>query len=157
MGMQVSRRISFQQTHDTIWDISYVCFRLILHANLCFVLCCGIRVASMSNVDSIPFLSGVLIFLYSYVNTNPSRLLRLSCQFFSTGVSLFKWIRSFQHPQDHLKVFSTLFVSSVLSCLCFPGLPPFFFKDSYILIKYPFYSCEFSPFLSFNVLTRCFS
>ena len=33
---------------------------------LCFVLSCGIRVASMSSVDSIPFLSGVLIFLCGY-------------------------------------------------------------------------------------------
>ena len=31
-----------------------------------FVLSCGIRVASMSSVDSIPFLNGVLIFLYGY-------------------------------------------------------------------------------------------
>ena len=31
-----------------------------------FVLSCGIRVASKSNVDSIPFLSGVLIFLCEY-------------------------------------------------------------------------------------------
>ena len=31
-----------------------------------FVLSCGIRVASMSSVDSIPFLSGVLIFLCEY-------------------------------------------------------------------------------------------
>ena len=33
---------------------------------LCFLLSCGIRVASMSDVDSIPFLSGVLIFLCEY-------------------------------------------------------------------------------------------
>ena len=31
-----------------------------------FVLSCGIRVASKSNVDSIPFLSDVLIFLCEY-------------------------------------------------------------------------------------------
>mgnify|MGYP005837359829 CR=1 FL=1 len=31
-----------------------------------FVLSCGIRVASMSSVDSIPSLSGVLIFLCEY-------------------------------------------------------------------------------------------
>ena len=36
---------------------------------LCFVLICCIRVASLSGVDSLPFLSGVLILL---VNTNPS-------------------------------------------------------------------------------------
>ena len=31
-----------------------------------FVFSCGIRVASMSNVDSIPFLNGVLILLCGY-------------------------------------------------------------------------------------------
>ena len=33
---------------------------------LCFVLVCGIRVASMSSVDTIPFLNSVLIFLGEY-------------------------------------------------------------------------------------------
>ena len=28
-------------------------------------------------------------------------------------------------------------ISSALSCLCFPAIPPFFFKDSDFLIKYP--------------------
>ena len=41
---------------------------------------------------------------------------------------LFKWIRSFQHSQDHLSVFSTVFVSSVPSCFCFPALPPLFLQ-----------------------------
>ena len=36
---------------------------VILQANPCFVLSCGIRVASKSNVESIPFLNGVLILL----------------------------------------------------------------------------------------------
>ena len=30
----------------------------------------------------------------------------------------------------------------------FPALPPLFFKDSDILIKYPSYGCEVSPFFS---------
>ena len=59
-----------------------------------FVLSCGIRVASMSSVDSIAF---QVVFSYFYVNTYPSRSSRLSCQSFSTGGSLFKWILSFQH------------------------------------------------------------
>ena len=42
------------------------------------------------------------VFSYFYVNTNPSRSSSLSCQSFSTGVSLFKWIRSLQHSQDQL-------------------------------------------------------
>ena len=33
---------------------------------LCFVLSCGIRVASKSSVDSIPSLNGVLIFLWEW-------------------------------------------------------------------------------------------
>lgn len=33
-------------------------------------------------------------------------------------------------------------------CLCFPAHPPFFFKESDVLIKYPLYSCEV-PLLSF--------
>ena len=51
-----------------------------------------------------------------------------------------------------------VFVSSVSKLpLFFPALPPIFFKDSDFLIKYPFYSCEFSSFFSINVLTRWFS
>ena len=67
MGIQVFRRISFEHTHDTIWDLSYLCFQLILQAkSFVFVLSCGIRVASMPSVDSIPFLNGVLILLFEY-------------------------------------------------------------------------------------------
>ena len=55
MGIQVARRNSFQQTHDTIWDLSYVCSGLFCKPILCFVSSCGIRVASMSSVDFIPF------------------------------------------------------------------------------------------------------
>ena len=55
-------------TTKTSKEISIIClFRLILQANpFVFVLSCGIRVASKSNVDSITFLSGVLIFLCEY-------------------------------------------------------------------------------------------
>ena len=65
MGIQVAPRISFRQMHDMGLGkyLSYVCFRLILQANPLFSFICGIRVASMSSVDSIPFLSGILIFL----------------------------------------------------------------------------------------------
>ena len=42
-----------------------------------------------------------------------------------TDVLLFKWIQSFQHSQDHLSVFPTLFVPYAPSCLCFLALPPF--------------------------------
>ena len=59
---------------------------------LCFVLFCGIRVASMSSVDSIPFKRcshismGVLILLIIEI---------VMSILFQTGVLLFKWIRSF--------------------------------------------------------------
>ena len=77
----------------------------------------------MSSVDSIPFLNGVLILL---CECNPSRSSRLSCQSFSTGVFLFKWIRSFQHPQDHLSVLlnGVTFIRSKLT-LFFPPTHPF--------------------------------
>ncbi len=45
---------------------AYVCFWLVLQANPLFCFDCGIRVASMSSVDSILFLSGVLTFLCEY-------------------------------------------------------------------------------------------
>ena len=39
----------------------------------------------------------------------------------------------------------------------FPALPPFSFKESDVLTKYPFYSREVPSFFSINVLTRWFS
>ena len=57
--------------------------------------------------------------------------------------------------------------SSFLNVVCFihlqvafvfPAHPPFFFKESDVLIKYPLYSCEVSPFLfrqcSYPVILR---
>ena len=118
-----------------------------------FVLSCGIRVASVSSVDSIPFLSGVLMFLCVY--TNPSRSSSLSFQFlFSRRVSL--------RVDPIISTFARSPLSS-LNCVCFirPKLflfsrppTPFFFKDSDFLISYPSYSCEASSFFSINVLTR---
>ena len=66
MGIQVAPRISFRQMQDMGLgkSLSYV-FVPAYSASQSFVLVlsCGIRVASLSSVDSIPFLSGVLIFL----------------------------------------------------------------------------------------------
>ena len=97
MGIQVAPRISFRQMHDMGLgkSLSHV-FVLAYSASQSFVLflSCGIRVASMSSVDSILFKwfshisMGVLILLDHcgcHVNS------------FSTGVLLFKWIRSFKH------------------------------------------------------------
>ena len=88
---------------------------------------------------SIPFLSGILMWIPILLDL---RIFHLN--FFWTGVSLFKWIRSFSTSARSTQVFSMLFVSSVPSCLCFPALPPFLFNDSYIWIKYSSYGCEVS-------------
>ena len=71
-----------------------------------------------------------MVFSYFDVNTNPSRQSRLSCQSFSTSVFLFKWIRSFQHPQDQVSVSSEwcLFRPSP-SCLCFSHPPSLLFSS----------------------------
>ena len=69
MGIQVAPRISFRQMHDMglgkslsyVFVPAYFCKPI-----LCFVLSCGIRVASMSSVDSIPCLSGVITLLCEY-------------------------------------------------------------------------------------------
>ena len=58
---------------------------------------------------------------------------------FPTGAFLFKVIPSFSpSARSILSFFSTVFVSSDPSCLCFSRLTPSFFKDSDFLIKYLF-------------------
>ena len=123
-----------------------------------FVLVCGSQVASKSSVESIPFpiwcshiSMGILILL-------DHRVCHLN--FFSTSVLLFKWIRSFQHPQDQVSVSSQrCLFHPCPSCLCFSHPPSLcFFKDSDVLIKYPSYWCEASPFLfSVNAFIWWFS
>ena len=69
MGIQVAPRISFRQMHDMrlgkslsyVFVPAYSASQILL---FCFI--CGIRVASKSNVESIPFLNGVLILLCEY-------------------------------------------------------------------------------------------
>ena len=92
------------------------------------------------------------MFSYFYESGNPSWSSRLSCQSFQP--TCFS-----SSGSDHLNInkinyhfFSTVFVSSVPSCLCFSRPPPFSFKESDVLTKYPFYSCEVSPFFSFMFL-----
>ena len=124
MGIQVLRRISFQQTNDTIWNLSYVCFRLILQAKpFVFLLDCGIRVASMPSVDSIPYSKrcshismGVLILLdHRDCHANS----------FPTDVLFFKWIRSFQHSRDQFSVLcnGVCFIRPKLSLFSPPSHP----------------------------------
>ena len=116
----------------------------------CFI--CGIRVASKSSVESIPFpiwcshiCMGVLILL--------------DCR--DCHVNPFQPTCSSSSGSDHFNIreinsqfFATVFIPSARSCLCFPALPPSFFKDSDFLIMYPSYGCEVSPFFSVNVLIR---
>ena len=58
--------------------------------------------------------------------------------------------------------FSTVFASSIPSCLCFSAHPPLFFKDSDFLVKYPsihvkslhsFPSCSY-PVILMKILTE---
>jgi hypothetical protein len=87
------------------------------------------------------------VFSYSYVNTNPSCLSRLSCQFFSNRCASLRDdpiilpIRKFNSQFSHRCLFHLFQVAFV-----FPALPPFFFKDSDFLTKYPSYGCEVSSF-----------
>ena len=90
-----------------------------LYHMFCFV--CGSRVASKSSVDSIPFLSGVLILLCEYqsfliIEIVMSILFQTAC-FSSSGSDHFN-IRKIKY-----QFFSTVFVSSVQSCLCFSRPP----------------------------------
>ena len=69
MGIQVAPRISFRQMHDMGLGKSLLYVFVPAYSAsqiLCFILSCGIRVASKSNVESIPFLNGVLILLCEY-------------------------------------------------------------------------------------------
>ena len=95
---------------------------------------------------------------YSHVNTNPSWSSSLPTQFLlNRRASLQVDPIIFNIHEINSQFFAMLFVSFVPSCLCFPAHPPFLFKDSDSLIKYPSYGCEICPFFSVNVLIRWFS
>ena len=97
---------------------------------LCFVFSRGIRVALKSNVDSIPFLNSVLIFLCAYLSFLIIEIAILIL--FPTGAFLFKMIPSFSpSARSILSFFSTVFIPTAPSCLCFSHPPSFlfFFKD----------------------------
>ena len=136
-------------------SLSYVCSGLFCKPILCFVLSCGIRVASKSNVDSIPSRNGVLILRCEYQSFLIIKIVLPIL--FNRCISL--------QVDPIISISARSSISSSQRCclhpfqvdFVFPTLPPFFFKDSDFLIKYPFYSCEFYPFLFVNVLTRWFS
>ena len=119
-----------------------------------FVLSCGIRVASMSSVDSIPFRNGVLI-------------LRCEYQSFST-IEIVMSILFNRCVSLQVDPITSTFARSIISssqrclfhpspsCLCF-SLPPTLFPQGLrFLYQVSFYFCEVSPFFSVNVLTRWF-
>ena len=69
MGIQVALRISFRQMQDMGLgkSLSYVFVSgLFCKPNPLFCFSCGIQVALKSNVESIPFINGVLILLCEY-------------------------------------------------------------------------------------------
>ena len=109
--------------------------------NLCFVLSCGILVSSMSSVDSILFLSGVLILQCEYQSLMIIKIVMSI---------LFNWRVSLQVDPiifNIRKINSKssqrcLFHPSQIAFVFPPSLPPFFFffKDSDFLIKHPFLS-----------------
>ena len=89
-----------------------------------------------------------MVFSYFYGSANPSWSLSCHVNSFSTGVLLFKWIQSFSTSARSTLSFLTgvCFIRPKLSL--FSRSPTLFFKDSDILIKYPSYGCEGSPFFS---------
>ena len=94
-----------------------------------FVLSCGIRVASVSSVDSIPFLNGVLILrckYQSFMIIDVVMLILFNRRVFSPSGS-----DHFNIHKIKYQFFSTLFVSSISKLPLFfpPSLPLFFSKD----------------------------
>ena len=93
---------------------------------LCFVLSCGIRVASMSSVDSIPFKwcshisMGVLILLIIKIVMS---ILSNRCASFQVDPIISTSPRSF------LSFLKRCLFHPSPSCLCFPFLPPFYSRN----------------------------
>ena len=91
------------------------------------------------------------VFSCFYGSTNPSWSLRLSCQLFSNrcaSLQVDPIIFNIRKINSKFSQWCLLQPSQVVFVI--PALPPFFFKDSDFLIKYPFYSCEVSSSFSFK-------
>jgi hypothetical protein len=115
------------------------------------VLClleCGIRVASMSSVDSIVFLSSVLIFLWErksfwscgmvmVILRNRCASLRVNSIFFTMCKSNLCFLNGVHFIHPKLSLF-------------FPTLPPFSSRSRRSQRKYQFYSWEVSSSFSFK-------
>ena len=136
-------------------SLSYVCSGLFCKPILCFVLGCGVRVASKSNVDSIPSLNGVLILRCEYQSFMIIEIVmsilfnrRVSLQvdpIISTSArsSISSSQRCLFHPSP--------------SCLCFSRPPTLFLQGFRFLNQVSFYWWQASPFFSINALIRWFS
>ena len=68
------------------------------------------------------------VFSYFYGSANPSWSLSCHANPFQPACFSSSGSDHFQHPQDQLKVFSTLFVSYAPKLSLFPPLPPFFLQ-----------------------------
>ena len=142
-------------TMKTSDEISIIClFRLILQASPLF--CFELWYSSCFNVkcwfhtfpkrcSHIPMWIQILLDLWVF-----------HLNFFWTSVSLFKWIRSFQHPQEQLKSSQRcLFHPSQIAYVFRPSHPFFqglgFLNQVSILLMWSLFS------LFFQCFTRCFS
>ena len=124
MGIQVAPRITFRHMHDMGLgkSLSYVFVPAYFASQiLCFILSCGIRVASMSSVDSIPYSKwcshipmGILILLDHRV-CHPNSF-QPTC-YFSSGSIILTFARSI--------------LSSLQRCLLHPSQIVFVFLPSH--------------------------
>ena len=118
-----------------------------------FVLSCGIRVASMSSVDSIPFKwcshvsMGVLILLIIEIVMS---ILSNRCASLQVDPIIFNI------HKINSNFSSTVSIPSAPSCLWFSRPPTLFLQGLRFLNHVSFYMWEVSSFFSFNVLIRWF-
>lgn len=139
-------------------SLSYVCSGLFCKPNpcfFCFVLTCGIRVASKSNVESIPFpkqCSHISMWMIILLDHRGRMLI-----FFSKR-------RASLQVDPIISTFARSILSSLQRCLLHPTQVAFVFPPSHPFssrtqISQPciLYWWEVSSFFSFNVLTRWFS
>ena len=154
MGIQVSSRISFQQTHDTIWGLSYVCSGLFCKPILCFFWVVVFELLQCQVL--IPYFFQV-VFSYFYGSANPSIIEVIMLILFQP--SCFSSSRS-----DHFNIreinsmFSQRYPFHMPQVpFVFPALPPLFLQGLRFINQVSFYWWEASPFFSVNVLIRWFS
>ena len=139
-------------TTKTSDEISIIClFPYYSASQSLFCFCCGIRVASMSSVDSIPSPNGVLILRCGYQSF---LIIKIVFSILFTGVFSLQVVPIFFNIRK--------INSSLLNVVCFirPKLPLFsrrptlFLQGLRFLNHVSFYLWEVSSFFYFNVLIR---